>query len=570
MIGGGLKRFRHNRTTVSLLTAVLLLIGTAVFGMVSVLGTASAAVNLPVPAGFASEGSGLTGLSSLQRRDEGDPGSGTTVKTGVADPVLEGGPQIGAKQAIVMEVGSGAVLYSKNATESCSPMSLTKLLTALLALENLSTSDNLTFSYQAIHGIGTSVTRVGIVENERITVLDGLYAMLIASADEVAYAFGEKIGGKIKDFYTMMNSRVKDLGGINSDFSSATGTGGSKQTSCAYDLGLVACELTHFPLFYKIASSSWYEIPVTNLKESRVLAQTHAFIRKTKKYEYALAGKSGGQAADKTYSLCTYAEREGMTVVAIVLGAANSDASYDDTVSIINYAFENYKAHAMKEIENTVNEDYSGLFDYCPMFTDGTKDLVYIDRNSTVVLPRNADPSTLTKSVEYNLPSEYVHGENIIGRVVYLYHGHRVGNAGIIYYNQEYPMSQEEFDAVWPFFLIPPSMIPSLGGTGVNIDNSYLIPSITPTPEATPTPRGGTGTPIGELTPTPVPTPLPTPQIRTEQEPGTGFLGSWSIRAKARLLGAAIFAALFLPCVIVIFVVIPRKRRKKNRVTKRL
>ena len=63
---------------------------------------------------------------------------------------------------------------------------------------------------------------------------------------------------------------------------------------------------------------------------------------------------------------------------------------------------------------------------------------------------------------------------------------------------------------------------------------------------------------------------LPTPQIRTEQEPGTGFLGSWSIRAKARLLGAAIFAALFLPCVIVIFVVIPRKRRKKNRVTKRL
>ena len=542
-----MKYRRNNRLRICALAAVLIIFGTAVFGMLP----------FGAPALAAPAASGIAGVVPVNR--------------GVADPVLEGGPQIGAKYAVVMEVGSGAVLYSKNATESCSPMSLTKLVTALLALEKLSPADTLSFSYQAVNGIGTNVTRVGIVENERITVQDGLYAMLVASADEVAYALGEKTGGKIKDFYTMMNERVTELGGVNSEFSSATGTGGTKQTSCAYDLGLVACTLSQFPLFNKIASASWYEIPVTNLKPSRVIAQTHKFIRKTKKYEYATAGKSGGQAADGTYSLCTYASREGMTVVAIVLGSPNSDSSYDDTVSIINYAFENYKAHAMKEIENAVNEDYSGLFDYCPMFDDGSGDLVYIDRNSTVVLPRGADPTELTKTVEYHLPDEYVHGENIIGRVVYLYQGHRVGNAGIIYNNPEFPMSQEEFDAVWPIFLVPPSMLPSLGGEGVILDTTYLIPSITPTPEATATPTPAEGDTDPSINaPTPTLTPIPAPTILPKEESQTGFLAGWSIKAKARLLGAGIFLAAFLPCVLIIFVILPRRHRRKNRVTKRL
>ena len=557
-----MKYKRNNRVRLCALAAVLIILGTAVFGMLpGDFGSAFAAAGNTAAIASGNSSTAMTSGNSYT----------TALRSSVADPVLEGGPQIGAKYAVVMEVGSGAVLYSKNATESCSPMSLTKLLTALLALEKLSVTDTLSFSYQAIHGIGSNVTRVGIVENERITVQDGLYAMLVASADEVAYALGEKMGGgKIKNFYEMMNERVQALGGVNSDFSSATGTGGAKQTSCAYDLGLVACALSQYPLFNKIASSSWYEIPVTNLKESRMLAQTHAFIRKTKKYEYATAGKSGGQAEDKTYSLCTYAAREGMTVVAIVLGSPNSDSSYDDTVSIINYAFENYKAHAMKEIENAVNEDYSGLFDYCPMFDDGSGDLVYIDRNSTIVLPRGADPSTLTKTVEYNLPDEYVHGENVIGRVVYLYQGHRVGNAGILYNNPEFPMSQEEFDAVWPYFLIPPSMLPSLGGSGVVIDTSYLIPSVTPTPEVTPTPAEEDTPATVTSAPKPTSTPLPAPGTKTQAEDATGFLAGWSIRAKARLLGGAIFAGLFLPCVIIIFIVLPRRHRRKNRVTKRL
>ncbi|MCR5085915.1 MAG: hypothetical protein K6B39_00820 [Lachnospiraceae bacterium] len=511
------------------LAAVLLLLGTVVFGM-------------PAPA----------------RAD------GEAAESGIAESILGGGPTIGAKSAIVMEVGSGAVLYAKDAASPHVPMSLTKLMTALLAFENLTMNDSVSFSYRSIHSIGSKVTRIGLVENERLSVLDALYGMLVASSDEAAYALGEKMGnGRISNFIAMMNERMKALGGINTTFDSATGTGGTKQTSCAYDLGLIACEVMRFPTFARMAGSKWYEIPATNLKEKRMLAQTHQFIRQTKTYQYAVAGKSGGVSASGEYSLCTYAERDGMRVVAIVLDASGNDRAYDDTVTILNYAFENYKVHSMRSIESTVNDNYTGLFDECPMFDDGSGELIYIDRNSSVVLPHGADPSTLTKSIRYEIPSEYVHGENVIGHAIYLYQGRRVGNAAIVFNNPEYPMSQKEFEEVWPYFLIPPNMLVSQGGSGVVIDNSYLTANLTPAP--TPDPSLPTPTLIP-----PSPVPDSSLVITAPEEPEKGFLGSLSVRTKALLLGGGIFLVTFVPCIILIFVVLPRRARRRNRYTKRL
>ena len=177
----------------------VLLLGTALFGMP---GIARADI----------------GKELIFRADETD-GSGNAGETGdekpdtsVATSILGGGPSIGAKAAIVMEVGSGAVLYAKNAADSYAPMSLTKLMTALLALEKLDMTDTVKFSKKSIHSIGSSVTRIGLVEDETLSVLDTLYAMLVASADETAYALGEKMGGgKVDKFLPMMNERMKQL-----------------------------------------------------------------------------------------------------------------------------------------------------------------------------------------------------------------------------------------------------------------------------------------------------------------------------------------------------------------------
>ena len=542
--------FRGRRIRIFAILAVLLL-GTALFG---VPGIASADV----------------GGERIFREGEADGSAGDGTgegddkpDTSVATSILGGGPSIGAKAAIVMEVGSGAVLYAKNAADSYAPMSLTKLMTALLTIEKLDMTDTVTFSKKSIHSIGSSVTRIGLVEDETLTVLDTLYAMLVASADETAYALGEKMGGgKVDKFLPMMNERMKELGGINTEFRTATGTGGTKQSSCAYDLGLVACELMKYPLFFKIASSKWYEVPATNLKEARMLAQTHAFIRKTKNYEYAIAGKTGGVSSSEGYALCTYAEKDGMTVVAIVLGCKSGDSCYDDTVTALNYVFENYKVYSIRSVESSVNASYTGLFESCPMFDDGTGDLVYIDPAAYVVLPHGTTPEVLSKTISYSIPDEYVHGENVIGHVSYFYSNRCVGNAAIIFNNPEFPMSQAEFEAVWPRFLVLPNMLPSQGGSGVVIDNSLLTANLSPIPTVDP----------ANASPTPVPpTPTPASDLVIEKKPETsGFLPSVPVRTKAWLLGGAIFLVTFVPCILVIFVFLPRRARRKNRVTKRL
>jgi D-alanyl-D-alanine carboxypeptidase len=131
-------------------------------------------------------------------------GSGVAASTDTKEipkinAILPGGPAISGKAGIVMEVHSGAILFAKNATESYMPMSLTKLMTALLVLEDGSMTDTVRCSYTAINGIGSKVTRVGLVADERVSVLDMLYASLVASADEATYALGEHVGGSSRN-----------------------------------------------------------------------------------------------------------------------------------------------------------------------------------------------------------------------------------------------------------------------------------------------------------------------------------------------------------------------------------
>lgn len=456
------------------------------------------------------------------------------------EAILKGGPAISAKAGVVMEVHSNAVLFAKNATEALSPVSLTKLATALVVLENGTMTDTVKCSYTAINGIGSKVTRVGLVVDEKVSVGDLLCASLVASADEATYALGEHVGGNMRIFLKEMNARMEQLGAVNTKFTSCTGTGNTKQTSCAYDIGLVACRLGCRTDFLEIAGLKWYKIPQTNLKEARTIAQTHKFIRQTLKYDYAIAGKSGGAGADNTYNLCTYAEKDGMRLVAIVFGSSSDEGAYDDTVTMLNYAFENYTSYTMRAVEKVANDDYAGFFDECRMFTGKDHETIYINDSATVVVPHDADLTKLQKNVEYTIPEDYVHGENVIGQLVYSYQGTMIGRTDIIYFNEEYPLSQKDFNAVWPKFLFSPSLLESVGGPGTD-----TIVKLSGTKKATPTP-----------------TPLPKSIIRWE---GTS-------KQAAGLRAGVIFGAIFLVCVIIIYIVLPMfmlKRSPKNKLRRR-
>ena len=149
-------------------------------------------------------------------------------------------PEITAAAAVVMEASTGSVLYNKNAYDAYYPARTTKLMTSLLAIEQCPLSDVITCSRESVESIGWDSSRIGLVAGESIDMENALYAILLASANEVSYAVAEHIGGTADYFVSLMNERAADLGCVNTHFMNPHGLDHEEHYSCPYDLALIA------------------------------------------------------------------------------------------------------------------------------------------------------------------------------------------------------------------------------------------------------------------------------------------------------------------------------------------
>ena len=152
------------------------------------------------------------------------------------------GPAIGAEGAILMEADTGTILYAKNIHEHLYPASITKLMTGLLAYENLDMDQMVEFSENAVYSIEFGSSSIGIDPGEALTVEQSLYALFVASANEVAAGLAEKMGGSLDKFPDMMNRRAKSLGCNDSNFMNAHGLFNEEHYTSAYDMALIARE----------------------------------------------------------------------------------------------------------------------------------------------------------------------------------------------------------------------------------------------------------------------------------------------------------------------------------------
>ena len=143
---------------------------------------------------------------------------------------------MGAAGAVVMDAESGAVLYGKNQDKQLFPASITKLMTALLSYENLDPDDTVTFSENAVFGIEFGSSNIGMDVGESITVDEALYGLMVASANEVAIALGERVSGTESDFVSLMNQRAAELGCKNTHFVNPNGLHDSDHYTTAYDM----------------------------------------------------------------------------------------------------------------------------------------------------------------------------------------------------------------------------------------------------------------------------------------------------------------------------------------------
>ena len=269
------------------------------------------------------------------------------------------GPGTYGEAAIVMEVGTGAILYAKNVDEHEYPASITKVLTALIALENGQFSDNVTFSHDCVAFMKPGDSSVGLKEGNVISLEQALYATLLASANEAAYAVGENVGKNAGQDYNwfieQMNQRCQELGGMNSHFANTNGLHDPEHYTCARDMALIGRELFNHPEFFTIVQTLNYVIPESETTEEHVFQQKHKMLipGNTNYYECAIGGKTG-YTSDALATLITMADNGSMQLVCVVLRTHGANI-YPDTRNLFEYAFQNF--HKVSIAENEKSED---------------------------------------------------------------------------------------------------------------------------------------------------------------------------------------------------------------------
>ncbi|SHK45340.1 D-alanyl-D-alanine carboxypeptidase family protein [Hespellia stercorisuis] len=307
------------------------------------------------------------------------------------------GPGTYGEGAIVMDIGSGAILYAKNIDAAFYPASITKVLTALVALENSQMTDEVKFTDDSVSFMEYGDASIGMRSGEVLSMKDALYGMLLASANEVAHAIAENATGSgYDDFIQKMNDDVAALGGVNSHFVNPNGLHDENHYTCARDMALIGAAAFRIEDFRTITKTLEYTIGPTNLEpESRVFQQNHKMLYPDNKeyYQYCVGGKTG--YTDQALStLLTYADDGEFQLVSVVLKTHGIHV-YPDTTNLMNYAFGNFSKVSIADNEK------SGEFELK-------------DPSAYVVLPEGVTFADLKSTVKDGKVT-YTYNDNIVG-----------------------------------------------------------------------------------------------------------------------------------------------------------
>lgn len=333
------------------------------------------------------------------------------------------GPQIEGETAIVMEASTGTVLYEKNSHEHCYPASITKIMTILLAVENSSLDEEVTFSQDAVYKTeGSGISRdIGEVMSMR----ECLYGMMLESANECAYAIAEHVGGNYDNFITMMNNKASELGCKDTHFNNPHGLPDEDHWTCANDMALICQEALKNDIFRMIVNTRRYTIPPTNKHSEETYLSNHHKMKNNYKgdeqylYDYCIGGKTGYTSVAGS-TLVTFAEKDGMTLICVVLKEAGP-SHYVDTRTLFDYCFENFQSWNIAENEKNYTEDVPEINIF-----ENEGSFIGLNDEGCIVLPvAAAFEDAVPKVAESN------GDDRVIGRIEYTYADRKIGGTDI-------------------------------------------------------------------------------------------------------------------------------------------
>ena len=259
----------------------------------------------------------------------------TTTGTGtskIAEPTIQ------SEGAVVIDAATGTVLYGKNQNTRYYPASITKLMTALLVLENCQLGDTVTFSRTATENLESGAVSLKLTEGDKLTVEQCLYGLLLKSANEVANGLAEKVSGSVSGFAGLMNQKASDLGWTGTHCVNPNGLNDSNHYTTPYDMALIARAAFQNDTLRKIDTTLSYKFPATKNAGERTITMGHKMMYSTdSRYYPGIIGGKTGYTSKAGNTLVTGAEKNGVRLIAVVMKSKSTH--YADTKALLDYGF---------------------------------------------------------------------------------------------------------------------------------------------------------------------------------------------------------------------------------------
>lgn len=340
------------------------------------------------------------------------------------------GPTISAESAILIEADTGAILYAKNIHQREYPASTTKMLTSLIASEQCSLDEVVTFSHDAVFDTPRDSNHIAMDVGQQLTIEQCLNAILIRSANEVSFAVAEHISGTTdwSVFAEMMNRRARELGALHSNFVNPNGLPDENHYTTAYDLAMIGRAFFNNEMLCQITLTRRLEIPASDTipKAKLELNNMQIIPKGTYAYEYLVGCKTGYTEAARS-CLAACAEKDGMKLICVVMRDENP-YQYEDTISLFNYGFSNFEKVNVSKSDTRYHLDDSDMFYGGSDIFGSSQALLTLSKDDSIILPRTVSLADVEPVISYDTDND---AQAAI--ITYTYRGVEIGTVRVIF-----------------------------------------------------------------------------------------------------------------------------------------
>lgn len=318
---------------------------------------------------------------------------------------------------ILLDAKTGNILYENHSNEKLYPASTTKLMTAILTIENCQMTDSVTIKPEWLTGIPAGYTIANLRNGETFTIDELMHVLLIPSANDAANVLACHISGSIDKFSELMNNKAKELGCKNTHFVNPSGVHNDNHYSTAYDMALIGLYASRYSQICEIATTLSYSLPNLPDGKPRTFKATNTLINPKNQYyyEYATGLKTGYTDKAKSCIVAT-AKKDNIELLCVVLGGDKTENNKSerelDCKTLFEYGFNNFKHMDICTKNESVDiSEVNNVPDYLK-----DKNLIYENTLNVLVPINTTRNSTILFEVDKKLP---IMKNSIVGTITY-------------------------------------------------------------------------------------------------------------------------------------------------------